>query len=66
MGCIFNNNEDSAAVWLFGDIAALYVDTEDQTFWNNRYFSPLICMTNMVSKYMLGIDYTVQYMQADS
>lgn len=61
----FNNNESSAAAWIFCDIAALNVDIQDQTSWNNRLFSPLLCMTNTVSKYMLGIDYTVQYVQAD-
>lgn len=63
---LFSNNESSAAPWIFCDSAALNVDIQDQTFWNNRLFSPLICMTNMVSKYVLGIDYTVQCVQADS
>lgn len=35
---MYFNNESSAAVWIFCDIAALNVDIQDQTFWNNRLF----------------------------
>lgn len=60
--------ESSTTFRIFYDIAALNIDTQDQSFWNNTpfFFFLLICMTNMIPKYMLGIDYTMHCVHIDS